>query len=98
MKRLPGAPGRVCYTTGTDNVGVGRNAQGEGLAMRARLAFVIALVLALSAMSSAVTQAATVKDSFDYHIGDGFEGQLNNTGNQAIAENGDTVMVRGNGT
>ncbi len=66
--------------------------------MRARLAFVIALVLALSAMSSAVTQAATVKDSFDYHIGDGFEGQLNNTGNQAIAENGDTVMVRGNGT
>ena len=66
--------------------------------MRAQFAFVAALVLALSALSSGATQAATVKDSFGYHIGDGFGGVLNNTGNQAVAENGDTVTVRGSGS
>ena len=54
--------------------------------------------LALSALSSGATQAATVKGSFAYHIGDGFGGFLNTTGNQAIAENGDRVTVWGDGT
>jgi len=62
--------------------------------MKLRLAFIAMLVFALSAMTSAA-QAATVKDSFAYQIGNGapLEGHPS-----AVAENGDTVTVDGAGT
>lgn len=62
--------------------------------MKTRFAFVAAIVLALSVLASGASDAATVKASFDYHIGDGF---LNNTGDKAAAENGDVVTVTGGG-
>ncbi|HEV8469335.1 MAG TPA: hypothetical protein VGR46_06970 [Candidatus Limnocylindria bacterium] len=65
--------------------------------MRGILAFLAALAIAVSTLSGSA-QAATEKASFAYHIGDGFGGVLNNTGNTAVAENGDTVTLRGNGT
>src|SRR2546428_8671704 len=65
-----------------------RRGTGEGPSMKLRLAFVATLVFALSAMTSAM-QAATVKDSFQYAI---------RCGNQAVAENGDTVELCGVGT
>jgi hypothetical protein len=66
--------------------------------MRARLALIAALAIALSALGSSGAQADTEKATFAYHIGDGFGGVLNNTGNSAVAENGDTVNLRGSGT
>src|SRR6266852_1015302 len=65
--------------------------------MKNRIAFVAALALAGSVLLGGVALADTEKASFDYHIGDGFA-VLNNTGNNAVAENGDTVNVRGTGT
>jgi hypothetical protein len=65
--------------------------------MRGILALLAAFVLAVASLSGSA-QAATEKATFDYHIGDGFAGALNNTGNTAVAENGDTVTVRGSGT
>ncbi len=65
--------------------------------MRTRLALIVALAIALSALGSGAAKAATERATFGYHIGDGFA-VLNNTGNTAVAENGDTVNVRGNGT
>src|SRR5712691_906002 len=70
--------------------------RGRGI-MRARLALIVALAIALSALGSGAAQAATVKATFGYHIGDGFA-VLNNDGNTAVAENGDTVNIRGTGT
>src|SRR5712692_3678261 len=68
---------------------------GDG--MKHQFAFVTALVLAASAFLGSVAQADTEKATFDYHIGDGFA-VLNNTGDQAMAENGDVVTVKGGGT
>ena len=65
--------------------------------MRGVLAFLAALAIAVSTLSGSA-QAATEKASFAYHIGDGFGGVLNNTGNTAVAENGDTVTIKGSGT
>lgn len=64
--------------------------------MRTRLALIVALVIALSAIGSSA-EATTEKATFAFHVGDGFLGVLNNTGNTAVAENGDTVNVRGSG-
>jgi len=65
--------------------------------MRGVLAFLAALAIAVSTLICSAP-AATEKASFAYHIGDGFGGVLNNTGNTAVAENGDTVTIKGSGT
>jgi len=64
--------------------------------MKNRFALVAALALAGSVLLGGVAQADTEKATFDYHIGDGFV--VPNTGNTAVAENGDTVNVKGTGT
>ena len=65
--------------------------------MGARLALIAALAISLSVLGTSVANAATEKETFGYHIGDGFA-VLNNTGNTAVADNGDTVNVRGSGS
>jgi len=67
--------------------------------MRQHLAFVATLVIAWSALGSGNAQAATVKDSFEYHVGDAFIQSLGfPAGNKAMAQNGDVVTVVGTGT
>ncbi len=66
--------------------------------MKHQLAFGAALVLVASALLGSIAQADTERATFDYHIGDGFAGVLNTTGDQAMAENGDVVTVKGGGT
>ncbi len=65
--------------------------------MTRRFAAILTLAVCASFLAAGAAQAATVKDTFDYHIGDGFA-VLNNTGDRAMAENGDIVTVRGSGT
>ncbi len=65
--------------------------------MKNHFAPVAAVILASSAFLGTVAQADTEKATFAYHVGDGFA-VLNNTGNTAVAENGDMVTVSGTGT
>jgi len=65
--------------------------------MKVKLALIATLAISLSALGTGGAEAATERTTFDYHIGDGFA-VLNDTGNTAVAENGDTVNVRGTGT
>jgi len=63
------------------------------------LAFVATFAIALSALGSGNAQAATVKDSFEYHVGDVFLQNLGfPVGDKAMADNGDIVTVIGTGT
>jgi len=71
---------------------------GEMGGMKHQFALVAVLVLAASVFVGSVAQADTEKATFDYHIGDGFGGVLNTTGDKAMAENGDVVTVKGGGT
>jgi len=66
--------------------------------MKSKFGFVTILILTASAFLGSAALADTERATFDYHIGDGFAGALNNTGNTAVAENGDRVNVRGTGT
>ena len=66
--------------------------------MKSKFGFVTILILTASAFLGSAALADTERTTFDYHIGDGFAGALNNTGNTAVAENGDRVNVRGTGT
>jgi hypothetical protein len=67
--------------------------------MRHRLALVAAFAIAVSALGSGSAQAATVKDSFDYHVGDALLQSLGfPVGDKAMAENGDVVTVIGTGS
>jgi len=46
--------------------------------VRHRFALIATLAICSSAFGAGAAQAATVKDTFDYHIGDGFGGVLKN--------------------